>query len=148
MFYLLSKIFWVLILVFVLGRFKGLTGDSQETRKRTAFALKALNFKQKATCSHTCHFFVSLSTEINCCDPGWQQYKNKCFKYVQTKVNYKNGVQLCSVYNATLASVHSREELLFIEDIARRYSTASGVHWVRSSFLKDTPWDALKIRKL
>ena len=71
-----------------------------------------------------------VSPDVNGCDSGWQQYKNKCFKYIQTKMNYKNGVQLCSYHNATLTSVHSREELLFIEDIARRYSTASGVHWV------------------
>lgn len=64
------------------------------------------------------------------CDVGWQKFENKCFKYFQTKVNYKNAIQLCQVYNATLASVHSREEHVFIEDIARHYSTASGVHWV------------------
>ena len=114
-------------------------GGKLETVRTQRFRLEGdgnstdCRFERVPAQSPLYHLSCSSSTEADCCDQGWQQYKSKCFKYIQTKVNFKNGVQLCSHYNATLASVHSREELLFIEDIARRYSTASGVHWVRSA---------------
>lgn len=74
--------------------------------------------------------YLLIKLEINCCEVGWKRFENKCFKYLQTKVNYKNAIQLCSNYNATMASIHSREEHLFIEEMARQHSSLSGVHWV------------------
>ena len=76
------------------------------------------------------YLFIYLKKEINSCELGWLRFENKCFKYVQTKVNFRNATQLCKDQNSTLASIHSKEEHLFIEELARHYSSASGVHWV------------------
>ena len=76
-----------------------------------------------------------VSQPLTACEEGWIRYRaarnTKCFKYFPDKVNFQSGLNLCNKMNGTLASVHSFDELTFLEDIARHYSGASGVRFVK-----------------
>lgn len=71
----------------------------------------------------------SLSSSF-VCDSGWTTYGLKCYRYVAQKVNFDQALAICLAENGTLASVQSLDELTFLEHLARRHSTASGVHWL------------------
>ena len=75
------------------------------------------------------YFAAHLATSLSC-PLGWHAYNGtKCLKYVAVNVNHSEAVRMCGEYNATLASVHSRDEEDFLLGLGRQYYTLSGVHW-------------------
>ena len=49
------------------------------------------------------------------CSPGWQAFNENCFFFNHDAyLNWEQAVEDCSERNATLASIHSEEEHIFI----------------------------------
>ncbi|XP_078525074.1 struthiocalcin-1-like [Lissotriton helveticus] len=49
-----------------------------------------------------------------CCDDGWVQHRDSCYKPFIGPVNWKDGEENCKNVGAHLASIHSEEENHFI----------------------------------
>lgn len=68
----------------------------------------------------------------------------KCLKYLAVNVNYDEAETVCKNSNSTLATIRTSDEFDFVQNIARTYSTLSGVHWVWLGAKRDNTTSNLK----
>jgi uncharacterized protein involved in tolerance to divalent cations len=78
------------------------------------------------------------------CESDWVQYKHKCVKYFNQKVEFEVAEKICESNNANLISIHSAEENEFIRSYVKKhpsYSTKSlEFFWIDKSPVDYVNW--------
>ncbi|XP_069073193.1 rheacalcin-1-like [Pleurodeles waltl] len=91
-----------------------------------------------------------------CCDNGWFQYRDACYKPFTNQVTWKDGEENCKKVGAHLASIHSEDENHFIYLLMGRLKdyTKHEAYWIgalsndknnnnpdKGSWTDGTQWD-------
>ncbi|XP_039631852.1 lectin-like [Polypterus senegalus] len=74
---------------------------------------------------------VSYSFEI--CQPGWEDYHTKCYKYFSMRKTWIDAESYCGSLGGNLASVHSSGENYFITKLIKRSDSHEPITWLGGS---------------
>ncbi|XP_063077512.1 ladderlectin-like [Engraulis encrasicolus] len=76
------------------------------------------------------HSFGLARTALESCPWGWQRYERRCFKFVSTTRTWAEAERYCVMMGGNLASVHSRNEYYFVQDLVRKNTQSTPVTWI------------------
>ncbi|KAI1897999.1 hypothetical protein AGOR_G00089080 [Albula goreensis] len=69
----------------------------------------------------------------NNCPIDWDVYGQRCFKFIQRSMTWIEGEKYCLSIGGNLASVHSKEEYLFLQHIIQRGHGGYPIVWIGGS---------------
>ncbi|XP_062382776.1 ladderlectin-like [Sardina pilchardus] len=64
------------------------------------------------------------------CPPGWSGFESSCFRFVPSETTWAHAERNCMAMGGHLASVHSRDEYLFIQHLIQRVSNGAPWTWI------------------
>ncbi|XP_048015979.1 galactose-specific lectin nattectin-like [Megalobrama amblycephala] len=64
------------------------------------------------------------------CASGWSAYGCRCFKFFNKYKTWSVAENLCLSYGGNLASIHSHDEYIFIQNLIRRETHATTRTWI------------------
>ncbi|XP_062382778.1 C-type mannose receptor 2-like [Sardina pilchardus] len=83
-----------------------------------------------SVCSSVCSTKVSFPQCMRTCPVGWSEFGSRCFQFVYTGRAWDESERNCMAMGGHLASVHSRDELLFIKNLIQRVSSNVQRTWI------------------
>ncbi|XP_048089838.1 C-type mannose receptor 2-like isoform X1 [Alosa alosa] len=78
-----------------------------------------------SVCSSACSMKVSFPQCLRTCPGGWSEFGSRCFQFVHTVTTWAEAERNCVRMGGHLASVHSKDEFLFIQDLIHRLTAPS-----------------------
>ncbi|XP_063042200.1 ladderlectin-like [Engraulis encrasicolus] len=76
---------------------------------------------------------VSASLTSSTCQTGWEQYGERCYKFISTLTTWAEAERFCLLLGGNLASVHSVEEYHFIQGLIVMQAHGGTVTWLGGS---------------
>lgn len=67
---------------------------------------------------------------VSTCDSGWSLYNCRCFRFYNLQRSWSDAEKMCLGYDGNLASVHSYEEYVFIQNLIKSQTQASTETWI------------------
>ncbi|XP_031442528.1 ladderlectin-like [Clupea harengus] len=67
------------------------------------------------------------------CHEGWQQYGERCFRFIDTARTWAEAERFCLLQGGNLASVHSLSEYYFIEGLIVTITHGTPLTWIGGS---------------
>ncbi|XP_048016359.1 ladderlectin-like [Megalobrama amblycephala] len=64
------------------------------------------------------------------CKEGWASYECRCFKFFSNLQTWAGAEKTCLDYDGNLASVHSHEEYMFLQNLVRYETQGAPRTWI------------------
>ncbi|XP_048015844.1 galactose-specific lectin nattectin-like [Megalobrama amblycephala] len=64
------------------------------------------------------------------CKEGWVSYECRCFKFFSNRYTWARAEKTCLDYGGNLASVHSHEEYMFVQNLVRHETQSTTSTWI------------------
>ncbi|XP_026103534.1 galactose-specific lectin nattectin-like [Carassius auratus] len=64
------------------------------------------------------------------CRAGWSAFRCRCFKFFSNSQMWINAEKTCQDFNGHLASIHSHEEYVFIQNLIRYTTNGATRAWI------------------
>ncbi|KAI5609591.1 hypothetical protein C0J50_9429, partial [Silurus asotus] len=75
------------------------------------------------------------------CQHNWSQFESRCFRIFRTSSNWMGAEQNCVKMNGHLASLHSKDEYTFLQDLVVSATGSNAETWLGATdVLQENVW--------
>ncbi|KAK2855150.1 hypothetical protein Q7C36_007019 [Tachysurus vachellii] len=102
--------------------------------------LSSLQERFSRLCSHYTALAKTCSAEVKQCMPcpdGWRHIEDKCYFFSDDKLDWVSSKQSCASMDSQLTILHTHEQHLALEKIARSLSGFDYYYWIGLSDIDD-----------